>query len=790
MAKGEIVKHLGDGRYQVNLKYAVQAIQAELAKINERIAKLAVDVPAQKSLVLSKESEISGIRSSIDAAIEDYRSGVAGAAETLRMLQAVLTKKSAELARLRYQLEFLIAENLSLLKRRGQVERIPEQESLVAWCADYTTTLTGTVGIADINDEGGQGVVIKPGFSDGAAYSSSEDGALAPRAAQSGAQVYFNAAVLPGVQKWFPQYRLGTISNIENDKCQVDLLPAQSSAQNLPINKDSRLNDVPIQYMECNGDAFEDGDTVVVRFTKSGPLVIGFYTEPRACELGTFVFMPTQYYNGNLRVFGQPEIEGDPLGTPVGENPVWYLKPSGDEWIITKYQPINYGCQDWQGPDGLVLTWRAAPGRCYRSWTIHLSVGDFYARSTEVYCRGQVVADTALINAGALVYGAGVAGNTLTVIARDNASWYAFAFPWDADLKNTSGPGQIAHTWPVDTDYSTASGFYFNRSGTEAIITLNKTQEAVATQKYIVSVGIQAAQVIWERGYEAVGSRSDTLLSGEEGTALAKYRQVYSIDQVQHQIPIYVDYVGDSEVTLYFRHSPYEYVADLNEETKEYLTKETQKSVDFVLSSGEILASIGMYKNNSFFLSNYEVSGTNAMTKEQVDNARVVTGDNVFFDVRSRVVMLEIADSKFNSYYSGVVQSQVVPGSVSGMTKTSFEMYVDGSLVIKLDVQETSYAYSDTAAYTQTPDVVGGFLGDILGPKGPSLLNDQRLVNVGFYKSGKKQIASLFVHYPSISSATGETETAVENQITGYSDVDLQLFGGRENMMLYGIGRR
>jgi len=794
MAKAEIIEHLGEGQYQVSLKYAVERVQAELGRINVRITDLAVFIPEAKLARLAKEEHVEQVRGYIDEWIELYQQDPEDARQGLIDNQNVLIRLTGELRQLDLYVSELVAENLALLKRRAQIERIPEDKTLIAWCADYTTELSGTVGVADINDEGGQGIVIKPGFSDAAAYSPAEDGVLMPREAQSGVQVYLNAALLPGVQKWFPRYRLGTIRNIENDKCQVELLAANSSAQNLPINRDSVLSDVPIQYMECNGDAFEDGDTVVVRFTKSGPLVIGFYTEPRACDLGTFVFMPTQYYNGNLRVFGEPEIDGDPLGTPVGENPVWYLKPTNAGWDITKYQPMNYGCQDWQGPDGLVLTWRAAPGRCYRSWAISLSVGNFYARSTEVFCRGNVVADIAGLVPNALVYGAGVKGETLTVIARDTFDWYAFAFPWDNELKNTTGPGAQVHTWPVNNDAPPASGFYFNKSGTEAIITLNEVQEKILTQKYVVGIGVQAAQVIWERGYEAVGSRTDVLLSGEEGTGSATYHSIYRIDQKQHQIPIYVDYSGDEEVTLFIRHSPYEYVGDNHEGNSEYQVTYRQASVDFVLGNGKVLASIGPYKNKTVFLGNYYSDDQNpivTMLYTDDESSRVVTGDNVFFDIRSKTVMLEIAFTDSSIYYNGQPDSDNnVSGTVSGNTKTTFEMYVDGTQIIKRDVQEVSYSYASELRFRENPDAIGGFLGDILGPKGPSLFNDQSLVNVGFHKSGSKQIASLFVHYPGLSSATGETETAVENQITGYSEVELQLFGGRENMMLYGIGLR
>lgn len=53
-----------------------------------------------------------------------------------------------------------------------------------------------------------------------------------------------------------------------------------------------RLADVPVEYMECNAEAFADGDEVVVEFTDrdfSQPKVIGFKDNPASCAGKCFV---------------------------------------------------------------------------------------------------------------------------------------------------------------------------------------------------------------------------------------------------------------------------------------------------------------------------------------------------------------------------------------------------------------------------------------------------------------------------------------------------------------------
>src|SRR5690554_6668499 len=293
MSKGEIVESLGAGKYRIQVLYATEKIAAELARINKGIAELAITVPQKQLVALQAGLAVKDVKLQIDALIPLYQQRPSEAAGRIRTLQVELVKKSADEARAVYDKDLAIMENLSLLKRRNVLEQAPKEKVMDAWCADFTEQLTGIVGIADINDEPGQGALIRPGYSDDAAYSPARDGHLFPNEAQTGSQIYLNYALLPGVQKWRPRYRIGVISKIKNDACTVALDDAFSSAQNLSINATSVLENVPIQYMDCNGDAFEDGDRVLVSFTKVGPLVIGFEKEPESCRLLRFAFEPS-----------------------------------------------------------------------------------------------------------------------------------------------------------------------------------------------------------------------------------------------------------------------------------------------------------------------------------------------------------------------------------------------------------------------------------------------------------------------------------------------------------------
>jgi hypothetical protein len=97
---------------------------------------------------------------------------------------------------------------------------------------------------------------------------------------------FFNQALLPAWQKWRPMYRVGTITELAGDRCTVVLDAATSSQQSIDVNHSGILSNVPIDYMDCDGQAFDVGDRVVVEFRNQDltkPRVIGFESHPQGC---------------------------------------------------------------------------------------------------------------------------------------------------------------------------------------------------------------------------------------------------------------------------------------------------------------------------------------------------------------------------------------------------------------------------------------------------------------------------------------------------------------------------
>jgi hypothetical protein len=188
----------------------------------------------------------------------------------------------------------------ALEKRKAQVEAARDSDFLVdAWCVDLTEGLSGEVGTIEIGTETAHGTNIRPGYGDGAAYSSARDGFHTPTLTMDLASFMQNFAMFPAVQKWKPTYRYGTISNIntDTDTCTVTLDALYSSVDGLDINHVLNLTNVPIDYMDCNALAFEDGDQVVVKWTPynagGSPSVIGFKSSPKPCEVCTYMTIRT-----------------------------------------------------------------------------------------------------------------------------------------------------------------------------------------------------------------------------------------------------------------------------------------------------------------------------------------------------------------------------------------------------------------------------------------------------------------------------------------------------------------
>ncbi len=234
MARANIIDNLGEGQYTIEVIKNTEAIQARISEINSEISILT----AQKA-------------------------GATGTDASVISLQI-----------------------LSLEKQKSKLESITNT-TMTAWAADYETELSGEVGIINIPDEPDRFVNIKPG---GAAYDQQSDGDVFPIMAMLPETAYYNRGILPGVQRWKPQYRYGRITAINSaeSNCTVVIVPAYSSQQGLEINPPSNatLDSLGESSADPSGwDSFQERypDSEIVTNTDPGSAVT--LTESKLAQL-------------------------------------------------------------------------------------------------------------------------------------------------------------------------------------------------------------------------------------------------------------------------------------------------------------------------------------------------------------------------------------------------------------------------------------------------------------------------------------------------------------------------
>jgi hypothetical protein len=267
MGKGQILSGGANGLYTVRLDYGEAERTAELVRIAAQLIDLNNKSLAVGSQITTVDGEIATAQSAVSTAISNYEAAIIAnqplgpfekaIVDAQAALAAAVTKK-APLANEKARLDGQIKNTQG---RQSLLENLPTQQTKSVWCVDLTEDGSGEVGTIEVPGEPKTTLLVP-----GAVAPTPADGNVVARELLRYDQLFVNAALLPGWQKFKPTYRTGTITNINGDVCTVNLDLAESSAKELPINQTTFLNNVPIQYLDCNGTAFEDGDKVIVKF--------------------------------------------------------------------------------------------------------------------------------------------------------------------------------------------------------------------------------------------------------------------------------------------------------------------------------------------------------------------------------------------------------------------------------------------------------------------------------------------------------------------------------------------
>jgi len=315
MGKATIIESLGRGQYVIRPEYGTSTYE-EMRKAAKRQEDQAVANIAQLDpLIADAESALSLAQSELQTATDALISGLReGGPATTPEYSAAFTNRAnaqSDLAALTVRRNLHIARRDEARQTINELDAKANPEKRAAWCADFVEGVEGEVASIEVPDEAQAPIIIYPQFSEGR-HRPARDGQLVPREWQTAPQAYLNAAILPGVQKHRPVYRIGEVLNIDKiaDTAVVRLDEALSSAQNLPINQQDRLVNVPVQYMDCNASAFEAGDRVVVRFHQEGdPTVIGFESNPKPCSVKIYAWEIAQFnLGGSLRTINSGEV--------------------------------------------------------------------------------------------------------------------------------------------------------------------------------------------------------------------------------------------------------------------------------------------------------------------------------------------------------------------------------------------------------------------------------------------------------------------------------------------------
>lgn len=302
---------------------AAQAITAA----QQALATLSADPTATPAQIAAAEAQVTAAKAAYTAA----QNAIKPALDAYTKAALALVAEKRTTAGLALTLEILQIEQAKLEKDLGYWQRLVLEQTLPAWCADLTEDATGTVATIEIPGEN-KLLLIAPAAP---AHVPATDGNLSAREVQTPEQVFFNAAILPGWQKYKPTYRRGTITAINEaaDTADVTLEATDtSSAQNLGINQTPTLAGVPVQYMECHSAAFKVGDACVIKFTGqdwAAPKVVGFVDNPRSCGLGLNIWREGIFQPAIAAVIvGADVVTRVVKTTTQGPHPFFAVEPS------------------------------------------------------------------------------------------------------------------------------------------------------------------------------------------------------------------------------------------------------------------------------------------------------------------------------------------------------------------------------------------------------------------------------------------------------------------------------
>jgi len=433
MGKAVIISEQGEGRYTIKKEVrGLASAQALAADRRERLeaelpAMRLKEEEAVNAVVFQRfvtdtllNDWLAGIEIPEDTLNFELRYGITDEARQYVQAQATglevpaalmnaiheLVEKRMLLDDIRRQLDEKSAEYLAVLKWQGELTALGNlaDTPIPAWCADYTEKLAGTVATLEVPGEVdpliGGGINIRPGFSGANWPSKHQDidadpadppdnplwfefakryGQIQAGKTLSPAGFAWNFTMLQPWMKWLPKWRYATITAINQGTGRVDLnLNPILSKAGAYLRKDLTLNgfiapymdDVKVDYMNCDAAAFDVGDEIVVEFQEIPndegkivltPVVIGFKENPVNCSTTAFIFYPrTLDFPAGIYNAGGGDAK------IIGENVFSYLFASSKEsenfFKVKAPEPAAYGNQFFFFKNDVFSWWHSSNG--------------------------------------------------------------------------------------------------------------------------------------------------------------------------------------------------------------------------------------------------------------------------------------------------------------------------------------------------------------------------------------------------------------------------------------------
>lgn len=230
MGKGVIVSSLGNAAYKVRVLKDVGRVDEAKQRCADGIETAVQAQTKAEQAEAEAKATITSLGEQLDAAIVAAKGSSSDPA--VLALQKKQNEAADKLEAAQHDLAQAKLKKLAYEKQLAAYDDVSGAESRELWCADATESLAAgsEVGTIEINQESTQ-MLVAPG-------GEAADSILQPGMANDALATYYNWAILPGVQRHRPTYRVGTIKEIDYDAdtCTVCLDDARSSAQNIRIN--------------------------------------------------------------------------------------------------------------------------------------------------------------------------------------------------------------------------------------------------------------------------------------------------------------------------------------------------------------------------------------------------------------------------------------------------------------------------------------------------------------------------------------------------------------------------